>query len=137
MDSFFYSRIHFEFTTLIRIYYWFILLFSNSFWIHYLWCEFTMNSLIFLRIYYEFTIDYAKSLWIDYLYRQLTMDPLSFSHPWSFHYEFAIFFSISIKFIISNTNSLWIHYLFRGLTMNSLSNTRILFEFVIFFAESL
>ena len=88
--------IHVEFNTFMRINHGYILLLATSLSIHYLWYEFTRNSFTSSQIYYEFTFNYANSLWIDYLYREVSMDSLSFLHPLSFHYEFAIFMSIWI-----------------------------------------
>ena len=103
------------------MYYEFIIYFANALWNHYLFDEFTMNSLsireyifitwffprihyefiIFSRIFYESTICSMNSQWISYLFRDFPMNPLSVSR---------------------------IYYHFRENTMNSLSVSRIPYE---------
>ena len=104
-----------------RIYYEFIIYFANALWNHYIFDEFTMNSLsireyifitwfvprihyefiIFSRIYYESTICSMKTQRISYLFRDFPMNPLSVSQ---------------------------INYQFRENTMYSLSVFRIFYE---------
>ena len=99
------SRIHYLFPG-------FTIYLANLLWIHYLFREYTMASLInrvlthnvlFLpRIYYGFFIFIANSLSIHYLFGKFTMDQLFF---WR--------------------TSLWIHYFFRVFTLNLLYLSRI------------
>ena len=69
----------------------------KSLWIHYLFREFTVNSLFF-----------REFIWTHYLFQEFTMNLHSFSCN---HYEFCVCFA----------KSLWIHYFFQETTMNSMS----------------
>ena len=113
-----------------RIYYEFIIYFANALWNHYIFDEFTMNSLsireyifitwfvprihyefiIFSRIYYESTICsmktqwisyFAISLWIRFLFRKLT---INFAKIQCIHY---LYFEFSMK-----------HFMFHEFAMN-------------------
>ena len=131
---------------------------SNAYkpYIHYLFRKFTMNSLSVSRLHHLFhyvstsTIFFANSLWILYLFRKSTMNSFSFS---LIHYENTIFFSNSLwiqfrfrKFTIFLANSLWIHlvfrdsqwirHLFRKFTMDSLSFSRIKYESICCFVNT-
>ena len=61
--------------------------FSNSPWIHYVFGELTMNSLLFLRIYYDFTICSVNSLWIQY-FLITDIDVAFCSQVWLFNVHF-------------------------------------------------
>ena len=98
-----------------RIHY--ALFFANSFWIYYLFPEFTMNWVsikripgilnihYFSRIRLDFTIKYANSLLIHHLFYEISMDTSSLSP---------------------------ILYLLRKFTINSISFSRIYYKFTIF-----
>ena len=113
-------------------------------WKHYLFRNFTTNSLSVSRFQHESTIYFGNSLWT-----------LSFSH---FHYEFTILFAKSLLiydlFRDISVNSLFvslIHYEiaicfvnllynknhFRGFGLNQLFFPRINSEFIIYFANSI
>ena len=146
MNSLFASRFHYEYT----------ICFENFLWIHYLLCDFSLNSIlisgiqylfreftlnpIFNEITYRFTIFFAISIWIHYLipqnhykytiFREINLDSLSASQ---FHFEFTIFFSnsllalrISYEFTICFAISLGIHYLFCEFTWNPLFSALLL-----------
>ena len=120
MDPFSYSRIHYELTisyiNSTWIYYLFrefTILFANSLWFNFSFCDINMDPSTFAWIQTWFIIISANWLWIHYFFRELTvnsllfsrftMDPLSFSR---IHYE------LTINYI----NPPWIHYLFRKFT---------------------
>ena len=131
--------------------------FAFSLWIHYLFCEITIDQLLFSRSYFEFIIIFgnslgihyffANSLWIYYFFRVYTMDPLSSSPIRYTYFEFIISFGNSLGIHYFFANSLWIYYFFREFTMapfifrvwtlNSLFLSRINSQSVIFFANSL
>ena len=76
---------------------------ANSFWIPFLFCEFTINTLFFVNLLLILYL-FANSLTIHFEFNSRS------------HFQF-IFFR---EFIISFANSLRIHYLFRKFTSNSL-----------------
>ena len=120
--NYLFSRLQFECNILFPKYIFFreinINSLSTSQWIHYLFHEFTFNSLFYSRNHYEFTISFAIFLWIHYFFREFT---ISFANsPWihrfpSNHYEFTICFVFYYNFTIFFANSLSVsrnHYEF-------------------------
>ena len=99
-----------------RLYFEFIIFFAKILWIHFLFCEYTLNPWSFFK----------TSLWIHYLFREFRMKSLFFA---KIYFEFMIF---HYEFIIVFANSLWIQYLFSEFTLNSLFFSRIDFESIIF-----
>ena len=75
--------------------------FVISLWIHYLFCDFSMDLLYISEIYFKYSVCYANFLWIHYLF--------TLSISW-------IYFKFTFYFAISFLN----HYLFRLFTMKSL-----------------
>ena len=137
MDSFFYSRIHFEFTicdaNLLET-----CSLSREFTIvHYLLRKFTMNWLSLSRSHYESIIVFPSiiaSLWIRYLFVEFDIDSLSVTR---IHYGSISFTRTHNEFTIKYSNSVWVRYLFREIPINSLSSSWIGFDFTIKFANSL
>ena len=119
MDSFFYLRIHFEFTICDVD-----LLETCS-----LLLEFTMSSLLITQIHHHFC-HYRLHEFTMILYQLLefTMDLFPFSR---IYYEFTIYKVNSLFFV----NKLWIHYRIREFTINSLPVTLIYYEFILSFAN--
>ena len=94
-----FSQIHYEFD------HEFTIKFLIWLWIHYLFCDLTMNSRLFaLSTFFSF----LKYLWTHYQFRDLTMIYLSFERN---NYEFTIFLA----------NLFWNYYVSREFTMNSSS----------------
>ena len=89
----------------------FNIFFTKSLSIHYLFREFTFNSLSISRIHFQFTIFFAKSLSIHYLFRESKSNSLPLLR---IYFQFTIYFA----------NSLSIHYLFCEFTFKSLSFSR-------------
>ena len=111
--------------------------------IHYLFLEFTLDSLFSLRSHSEFSFYFVNSLWIIFSFRAFT-------------YSFIVFFALSFSrihfilrelFTIFYASSLRIHYLLRKTksprsridfqrTIYFRNSLSIHFEFTIFFAHS-
>ena len=154
--NYLFSRLQFECNILFPKYIFFreinINSLSTSQWIHYLFHEFTFNSLFYSRNHYEFTISFAIFLWIHYFFREFT---ISFANSLFYsqnHYECTIFrtftmnsLSLSrihlesivfrqitmnslsaLSFTIISLSFSRIHYLFREITMNSLWNNYVI-----------
>ena len=116
MSSLFSSQIHY----LFREFTLNSLFSAKPLWIHYLFRYFTLNSLSYSLNHYEFTSCFAKSIQIHYLFRKFTLNP------------FFPAKSLWMNYLLSV--SLWIYYIFREFT--TVSTSRFLFEFTIFFAYS-
>ena len=140
----------------------FTLCFANSLAIpriHYLFGEFTMNLLGFSQFTMDFREITMNSLWFQFVFRIYTLNLLSIER---IHFQFSMNLLgvslISYEFTILCLNLLWIYYIFREFTMNSLffpefimllfpvyggfsknslSVTRIHYEFIFGFANSL
>ena len=136
MNSLFASRFLFEFTILFRE---LTVCYAISLWIHYLFWETTLNSLLshFETILKSVWNRYLLGDFFYYLFREFTFNSLSTSR---FHNEFTFFIATSLviyysfrEFTICFENVHWIHDLFSETTMNS----AIHFKFRIRFAISL
>ena len=92
--------------------------------IHYLFGEFTLNSLGLSRSYLESTIIFrtrylfAKLPWRNYLFRRFTKNLLSSPR----------FYHLFLEFTRNSLYVSWIHYLFRVYLMTLLSISRIHYE---------
>ena len=96
----------------------------NSFAIHYLDREFTLNAISSSRINVKLTFCFVNLLGISYLFYEFTINSLSISR---IHYEFTSFFA----------NSLSGHCLFRKFTSYSLSFSHFYYEFISCLAKSI
>ena len=152
MDPLSFPRVHYEFTISCANSPWiyclsreFTILFAISILIHYLFCEFgidsssvpriTLSSLSVTRIHYPFRDQYGSinfflnSELIYYFSREITLDQLSFP---LIHYQFCEFtldpssvLRNQWEFIIKFVNYLWIYFNFRKFTLNLLQVSRI------------
>ena len=100
-----FSLNHCENTIFARFHYDYSIYFGNSLLVHYLFCEFPLNSQSASRFYYEFTVVFAKSLLNRYLYREFTIHKKSFS--W-IRIESTFFPRIISEFNIYFANPIWI-----------------------------
>ena len=112
-----FSQIHYEFD------HEFTIKFLIWLWIHYLFCDLTMNSRLFalstfFRSWnnYELTINFAIWLWFNCLLNEIIMNSLSFSQ---IYFEITMFLANSPWIHHLFANSVWAQYLFRDLTTNS------------------
>ena len=133
MNSLSISWSYYELTILSRISWEFNWCFAHSLWIqlvfrvytfnslyisriHYLWHEFTMNSMtfshthyeftIFSRVYYWFTIFIVDSSWIHLVFREFTINLLSISRIYYENHLCFIYSRIYQECTIFNAESL-------------------------------
>ena len=107
---------------------------SVSLWIHFLYRQFTFDSLSIKRIYYlRLFIHYRSNCFISYSIFNTRI-----------HIEFFLCLVNSLwnhflnrEFTIFIANSPWIHYLFCEFTLTWQSASQIIFNFTIFIASSL
>jgi len=108
------SRIHNECTVIfansLSINFQLTFLLRNSQWIHYLFHEFTTNSILFPPIYFYYRIFIANLLSIHYEFREFTLNSL-----------FCL--RINFEFTICFANSFRIHYIFREFKWSSQPNS--------------
>ena len=98
--------------------------FRESFWIPNFLCEFISNFISFSRIYNS----------IHYLFREFTSDLLFFAHVQEIWIHNLLYKSLSSHYVF---NEFRIKYFFREFIFNSQYNSKILFEFTIFFLNSI
>ena len=109
MSSLFSSQIHY----LFREFTLNSLFSAKPLWIHYLFRYFTLNSLSYSLNHYEFTSCFAKSIQIHYLFRKFTLNP--FSRQITMNELSASRFTMNILYFSR------IHYLLRDFSLNLLS----------------